>query len=127
MQPSVFTKIINGEIPSYKIYEDERTYAFLDIRPIQYGQVVVVPRVQVDHLEDLEIEDFQAVMDTTRKLMAHIREVLQPERVCVVVEGFEIPHAHVKLIPCMSPSDMLAEPREADDDELSQLVEHLAY
>lgn len=127
MQPSVFTKIINGEIPSFKIYEDEKTFAFLDIRPVQYGQIVVVPRNQIDHLEDLDIDDYRALMDTARKLMAHIQEVLQPERVCLVVEGFEVPHAHVKLIPCMTSADLLAEAREASEDELAQLVEHLAY
>lgn len=127
MQDSVFTKIINGEIPSYKIYEDEKTYAFLDINPIQPGHTLVVPKAQVDHLEDLEDDDYRALMTTVKKLMLHIRDELQVERVCVIVEGFEVPHAHVKLIPCDTPEDFNERPREANQDELTDMHERLAY
>ncbi len=127
MQPSLFTKIINGELPSYKIYEDELTYAFLDINPIQPGQILVVPREQVDHLEDLEPEDYLAVMNTVKLLMQHMREELQPERVCLRVEGFEVPHAHIKLIPCSTEADVMAEPYEAGEDELVDMHTRLSY
>ena len=73
-----------------KIYEDERTFAFLDINPIQPGQILVVPREQVDHLEDLEQEDYHAVMTTVKLLMQHMRDELMPERVCIRVDGFEV-------------------------------------
>ncbi|MFZ1812289.1 MAG: HIT family protein [Candidatus Saccharimonadales bacterium] len=127
MQPSIFTKIINGELPCHKIYEDERTIAFLDINPVQPGMTLVVPKVQVDHLEDLEDEDFAAVMHATKLLMLHIRDELQVERVCVVVEGFDVPHAHVRLVPCNTPEDLHATPYEADQDELTDMAERLTY
>ncbi len=127
MQPSIFTKIINGDIPSYKIYEDERTYAFLDINPVQPGQVLVVPREQIDQFTDLEDEDYRAVMATTKKLAAHMRDELQVERVCVVIEGFEVPHVHVKLIPCHTPEDFQARPHEATPEELADMHERLNY
>lgn len=127
MQPSLFTKIIDGELPSFKVYEDERTFAFLDIHPIQYGQTIVVPKAQVDHFEDLEPEDYEAVMNTVKKLSLHIRDELQAERVCVVIEGFEVPHAHVKLIPCDTADDLKATPEKASDEDLQELIERLVY
>ncbi len=127
MKPSIFTKIINGELPSYKIYEDERTFAFLDINPIQTGQILVVPREQVDHFTDLEEADYHAVMETAKKLAAHMRDELQVERVCMIIEGFEAPHAHVKLIPCDTPADLQTAPHEAAEDELADMHERLMY
>ena len=127
MEPSIFTKIINGDVPSYKIYEDERTFAFLNINPVQYGHTLVVPRVQVDHFEDLEPEDYQALMATVKKLSLHIRDELQTERICVKIEGFEVPHAHVHLIPCDTMADLHEPAEEASDAELAELAERLAY
>lgn len=127
MEASIFTKIIDGEVPSYKIYEDDRTYAFLDIAPVQPGQVLVVPRQPVDHFDDLEPEDYLALMQTVKKLAAHMREELQTERVCVVIEGFEVPHAHVKLIPCNTADEFRAAPHQATSDELQDMAERLAY
>ena len=127
MKPSIFTRIINGDLPSYKVYEDEKTYAFLNINPRQPGSVLVVPREQVDHLEDLEPEDYSALMDTVRRLMLHICDTLQCERVCVRVEGFEVAHAHVHLIPCLTEADIEAEPYEAGEDELRDMEERLLF
>lgn len=127
MQPSIFTKIINGEIPSFKVYEDERTYAFLDINPVQYGHTLVVPKEQVDHLEDLEPEDYEALMHTVKKLAIHIKEELQVERICLKVEGFDVPHAHVHLIPCDTPADLDATPEKASEEDLQELIERLVY
>ncbi len=127
MKPSIFTKIINGDIPCYKIYEDERTFAFLDINPVQPGHTLVVPRAQVDHLEDLDDEDYEALMHTVKLLAQNMREELQVERVCVIIEGFEVPHVHVKLIPCNTAEDFRSEPYAADEDELRDMVERLAY
>ena len=127
MQDSIFTKIINGDIPSYKVYEDERTLAFLDINPIQPGHTLVVPKVQVDQLSDLEIEDYRAVMNTAKLLMQNMRDELQVERVCVKVEGFDVPHAHVHLIPCNTVEDFLQSSYEAAEDELIDMQERLSY
>lgn len=127
MQDSIFTKIINGDIPSYKVYEDERTYAFLDINPVQAGHTLVIPKVQVDHLGDLEPEDYQAVMATAKLLMQNMREELQVERVCLKVEGFEVPHAHVHLVPCNTAEDFNQSPYEANEDELLDMQQRLSY
>lgn len=127
MKPSVFTKIINGELPGHKIYEDDRTYALLDINPVQPGQMLVVTRQQVDRITDLEDEDYEALMRTVRILMRHMHDELQPERVCMVVEGFEVPHVHVKLIPCNTASDMVSRPYEASSTELAEMHQRLMY
>lgn len=127
MQPSIFTRIINGELPSYKIYEDDLTFAFLNINPIQPGHILVVPKNQIDHFEDMEDEDYEAVMYVTRLLMKHIRDELQVERVGLKVEGFEVPHAHIHLIPCNTEEDMKQHPYEASEEELQDMMERLAY
>lgn len=127
MQDSLFTKIINGDLPSYKVYEDQWTYVFLNINPIQPGHVLVVPRTQIDHLEDLEDENYQAVMRTVKMLMPHIRDELQVERVGLKVEGFEVPHAHVHLIPINTSEDLEQRPYEANEEELLDMQERLSY
>lgn len=95
---SIFTKIINGEIPSYKIYEDEKTLAFLDINPETKGHVLVVPKLEVDKIYDLPDEDFDALMHTVKKLSTHMEKVLE-KRILWKVIGTDVPHAHVHLLP----------------------------
>lgn len=95
---SVFTKIIQGEIPCYKIYEDEKTLVFLDISPEAVGHTLVVPKVEVEKIYDLSEEDYQAVMATVKKLMAHYEEVLG-KRMTMKVIGVDVPHAHVHILP----------------------------
>ena len=96
--PSVFTKIINGEIPSYKIYEDDKTIAFLDIHPETKGHTLVVPKKEVDKIYDLEDEDYIALMQTVKKLSRHLEDKLGARTVWKVV-GTDVPHAHVHLYP----------------------------
>jgi histidine triad (HIT) family protein len=98
-EPTIFSKIINGEIPAYKIYEDEHTIAFLDIEPQADGHVLVVSKTQADPLWEMSDEDYTAMWQTARKIARHIQEVLQPQRVGTVVEGFGVPHAHIHIIP----------------------------
>ena len=127
MKDSIFTKIINGEVPTNRIYEDERTIAILNINPVQYGHTLVIPKAQVENLEDLEDEDYDAVMATVRRLSLHLKEELQAERICLKVEGFDVPHAHVHLIPCDVAADFYEAPEEADPTELAELEERLVY
>ncbi len=128
MQDSIFTRIIKGEIPCHKIYEDEKTLAFLDIHPIQPGHILVIPKVQIDHLWDLPDKDYQAVMRTCKKVALHLREVLKVARIGVQVIGVDVPHAHVQLIPFdhieqfRAPQDMETLP---DHPSLSKLAEKL--
>ena len=96
--PSVFTKIINSEIPCYKIYEDDRTFAFLDINPETKGHTLVVPKNEVDKIYELPDEDYQALMATVKKLSAHMEKVLGARTLWKVI-GTDVPHAHVHLLP----------------------------
>ena len=96
--PSIFTKIINGEIPCYKIYEDDKTFAFLDINPETKGHTLVVPKNEVDKIYDLPDEDYQALMTTVKKLSKHMEEKLGQRTLWKVI-GTDVPHAHVHLLP----------------------------
>ena len=99
MQDSIFTKIINGEIPCHRIFEDDKVIAFLDIHPINPGHTLVVPKRQVDHLWDLGDDDYHYLMSVVKHIADHIRVTLNPPRVGVLVEGFAIPHCHIHIIP----------------------------
>lgn len=121
---SIFTKIIDGEIPSHRIHEDDRTYAFLDINPRQEGHTLVVPKREVDYLFDLPAEDYDAVWDSVRTVSAALKEATGCERVVVIVLGYEVPHAHVHLIPTTTlgdvpfpPVDVAAQGRLAETAE----------
>ncbi len=96
---SIFTKIIRGEIPSQRVYEDDRTFAFLDINPRSPGHTLVVPKTEVDELFDLPAEDFEALWATVRVVGAAIKRAVGCSRVFVLVIGIDVPHAHVHLIP----------------------------
>lgn len=98
MEDSIFTKIIKGEIPCYKIYEDEKTMAFLDIAPESMGHTLVVPKVQVDKIYELSDEDYQALFATVKKVAKHMEEVLGARTLMKVI-GTDVPHAHVHLMP----------------------------
>lgn len=122
-QSSIFTKIIRGDIPSYKIYEDELTYAFLDIYPVQPGHTLVVPKTQIDNLWQLSNEDYQAVMTTCKKVALHLQKTLG-KRVGVQVLGLDVPHAHVHLIPFITASEFRNVPdlsAEPDDSALKAM------
>lgn len=95
---SVFSKIVAGDIPSYKIYEDDKTYAFLDIHPEVEGHVLVIPKVEVDKIYDLADEYYMALWASVKKIAKHMEEVLGA-RVIMKVVGTDVPHAHVHLTP----------------------------
>ena len=95
---SIFTKIINGEIPCYKIYEDDKTFAFLDIHPETKGHTLVIPKVEVDKIYELPDEDYHALMDTAKKLSQHLEKQLGVRTLWKVI-GTDVPHAHIHLFP----------------------------
>jgi histidine triad (HIT) family protein len=99
MEDSIFTKIINGDIPAHKIYEDENVLAFLDIYPAAQGHTLVIPKKQIDHLWDLPEADYSALMLAAKKIAIKLRSELGVARVGVKVVGVDVPHAHVHLIP----------------------------
>lgn len=130
MADSVFTKIIRGEIPCHKVYEDDKTIAFLPLRPVAKGHVLVVPKAQVDQFYDLETDDYQAMMATVQKVAQRLQAVLRPKRVGLQVIGLDVPHAHVHVIAF----DTLDEFRQHENDapersseELAALAQKLAF
>ena len=103
---TIFTKIVRGEIPSYKIYEDEKYYAFLDINPLTMGHTLVIPKEETDYFFDLPDDLISGMMVVARKIAKAIEQVVSCKRVAVVVLGLEVPHAHVHLIPFNRESDI---------------------
>lgn len=99
MEDSIFTKIIKGEIPCYKIYEDEQTIAFLDISPAVTGHTLVVPKIQVDQFNDLDDETYTALWRTVKKVASNHQTKLGTDRVGIVIKGVDVPHAHVHVEP----------------------------
>jgi histidine triad (HIT) family protein len=130
MADSIFTKIIRGEIPAYKVYEDDKTLAFLDIHPIQSGHTLVIPKKQIEFVWDLPDELYQAVMATTKKVALRLRDVSGKKYVSERVVGIDVPHAHIQLIPfddvaeLRTQQDMSTEP---DHSALAELAKKLAF
>lgn len=104
---SVFTRIINGEIPCYMVAEDDRYIAFLDVRPLKAGHTLVVPRREVDYIFDLDEDTLAGMMIFARKVAKAMKEVIECNRIGIAVIGLEVPHAHIHLIPISREGDML--------------------
>ncbi len=103
---SIFTRIIKGEIPSYKIAEDEHYYAFLDINPLQKGHTLVVPKQETDYIFDLSDEQLAGLMVFAKKVARAIEKSIPCQRVGVAVLGLDVPHAHVHLVPLNGGDDL---------------------
>lgn len=103
---TIFSRIIAGEIPCYKVAEDENYFAFLDINPLKEGHTLVVPKVEVDYLFDLDDETLSGMILFAKKLAKQIEQSVECERVAVVVLGLEVPHAHIHLIPISGEADV---------------------
>lgn len=130
MSDSIFTKIVKGEIPCHKIYEDNNTLAFLDIHPVQPGHTLVIPKKQIEFVWDLDDETYLAVMNTAKKVAQRIKEVLNKPFVGAQVVGVDIPHAHVHLIPFSTVSEFRNKPdmnAEPDHKELAEFAKRLAF
>ncbi len=104
---SIFTRIINGEIPCYRVAEDERYIAFLDVRPLKAGHTLVVPKKEVDYIFDMDEDALTGMMIFARKVARAMKEVIECRRIGVAVIGLEVPHAHIHLIPISREGDML--------------------
>lgn len=115
-EPSLFTRIINGEIPAYKIFENDRVIAFLDLHPQNEGHTLVVPKIQVDQIWELSDNDYEYLWGVVRKIGSHIQEVIQSPRVGIVVEGFGVPHVHVHLVPIYHGNDLKKQQNEGEPD-----------
>lgn len=114
---SIFTKIIQGEIPSYKITEDDRFYAFLDIMPIKSGHTLVIPKQEVDYIYDLDDKLLADLHLFAKKVAKAIKTAYPCERISVIVAGFEVPHAHIHLIPSDTMADLSFDNRTKPSQE----------
>ena len=103
---SIFTKIVNGEIPCHKVAESEQFLSFLDIRPLKKGHTLVIPKLEIDYFFDLEDDLLKGLMGFSKKVAKAIESTIECNRVGVAVVGLEVPHAHVHLIPINSVHDM---------------------
>lgn len=104
--PTIFTQIIRGEIPCHKIYEDDKTLAFLDIHPVAEGHALVIPKTQVEFVWDLPDDDYQAVMATAKKVAGRLRDIIGKPYVGEMVVGIDVPHAHVHVVPFTEPQEL---------------------
>lgn len=120
---SIFTQIIKNEIPSYKIYEDEKTLAFLDIHPEVRGHVLVVPKTQVDKIYELENEDYLALWQSVKKIAKEMERRLG-KRIILKVIGTDVPHAHVHVMP-LSETWSDTKTLSLSDAEMKQIQEQL--
>ncbi|RDV11822.1 HIT family protein [Pontibacter diazotrophicus] len=126
METSIFTKIVNGEIPAYKIAEDDRYLAFLDVFPTTKGHTLVIPKQQIDYLFDLDDELYLGLMAFAKKVAAAVEEAVPCKRIGVAVVGLEVPHAHVHLIPMNSMQDMnFANKQKFSKEEFEETAEKI--
>ena len=124
--PSIFTRIINGEIPSYTIAEDAYCYAFLDINPNAIGHTLCVPKQEVDKLFDLGEETYLQLMEFAKRIAGALEQAVPCKRVGMAVVGLEVPHAHVHLIPTNEMHEMSFQTKvKMKEDEMISLVEKI--
>ena len=114
--PSVFTRIIDGELPGRFVWRDDRCVAFLSINPLRPGHVLVVPRVQVEHWLDLDTELLDHLMHVSQKIGGALQEAYQPEKVGLMLAGLEVPHVHIHLVPIDGVNDLDFANAETDPD-----------
>ncbi len=123
---SIFTKIINGEIPCYKIAEDEHFFAFLDISPLSKGHTLVVPKTEIDYIFDIEDDTLQQMIIFAKKVAKAIDKSVVCKRVGIAVIGLEVPHAHIHLIPLIADAINFSAPKlHLSKEELSEIAENI--
>jgi histidine triad (HIT) family protein len=130
MEDSVFTKIIKGELPCNKVYEDEHTIAIIPLHPIAKGHVLVIPKLQVDQFIDLPPKDYQSLMETVKKVGKRMYKVIHPKRIGVHIEGLDVPHVHVHVIAFDTADQYREQPDESLQPDFAynqKLAEKLAF
>lgn len=126
MEASIFTKIVNGEIPAYKLAEDDRYLAFLDVFPTTKGHTLVIPKQQIDYIFDLDDELYLGLMAFAKKVAAAVEKAVPCKRIGVAVVGIEVPHAHVHLIPLNSMQDMnFANKKQFSKEEFEEVAQKI--
>ena len=124
---TIFSKIVNGEIPSFKIAEDDKYYAFLDIHPLAKGHLLVIPKQETDYLFDLEDDLLAGMTVFAKKIAVAMKKAIACKRIGVVVLGLEVPHAHIHLIPLQKEGDVnFSNPKlKFSDDEFAAIADNI--
>ena len=124
---SIFTRIINGEIPCYKIAEDEKCFAFLDISPLAKGHTLVVPKIETDYIFDIADDEHMYLWNYAKYVAHAVKAAIPCKRIGIAVIGLEVPHAHIHLIPMNKVSDMnFANPKlKVADNEMLEIAERI--
>ncbi|MBO7506428.1 MAG: HIT family protein [Paludibacteraceae bacterium] len=123
---TIFTKIIKGEIPCYKIAEDENFFAFLDINPVQKGHTLVVPKIEDDYIFHLDDQTLAGLMTFSKKVAKAIEKAVPCKRISVAVIGLEVPHTHVHLIPISQESDLnFSKKQQLAPEEMEKIAESI--
>ncbi len=125
---TIFSKIARGEIPSYKVAESEKFYAFLDINPMAKGHTLVIPKEECDYIFDMKSEDVSSLFAFTQIVAKAIKDAIPCKRVAVAVLGLEVPHAHVHLVPINSEGDLdfLKNKLKLDDQEMTYIAKMIS-
>jgi histidine triad (HIT) family protein len=125
---SIFSRIVNNEIPAYKVAEDEKFLAFLDISPVTKGHTLVIPKKEVDYLFDLDDDLYAGLHLFAKKVAAGIKKAVNCKKVGVLVLGLEVPHAHLHLIPMQKEADVMnfANPIKLEQQEFEEIREKIA-
>ena len=125
---SVFSKIIRGELPCHEIYQDEQVFAFLDIRPLTPGHTLVIPKREIDDMLDVPRELYLKVMEEAQRISWALQKATASKRVGLIVQGFEVPHFHVHLVPINRPADMLlANARPCSEREMVEVRKKIVH
>ena len=123
---SIFTRIINGEIPSWSVASNEEFFAFLDIQPLALGHTLVVPRREVDYIFDLDSEMHKRFWDFARTVATGLRQAIPCKRIGIAVIGLEVPHAHIHLVPIFDVGDLnFAKAKPTANEELAKVAEKI--
>lgn len=121
--PTLFTRIIHGEITCYKIYEDDLTFAFLDIFPYQLGHTLIIPKIEVDHFFDLPEPWYTALFQTAKKIAPAVQQATGSIRVGMVLEWLEVPHVHIKMIPIHQSHDLDSHHKHEETPEAMKAIQ----
>ena len=126
---TIFSRIINGEIPCYKIAENEKFFAFLDINPLMKGHTLVIPKKEVDYIFDIEDKDLGEMMIFAKQIANKIKDVIPCVKVGVAVIGLEVPHAHIHLVPMQKEGDLdFKRPKlQLSQEEFLEIQKQLAF
>jgi histidine triad (HIT) family protein len=123
---TLFTKIFRGEIPCHKILEDDRYLAFLDIRPLNPGHTLVIPKKEIDDIFDVDDELLAGMMVFAKKVAGMIRKAVDCKRIGIMVAGLEVPHAHIHLVPIFEITDLnFARAKQVPQEELTEIAEKI--